>query len=68
MSADKPKKQANDAGPTDMTIPSLFATIHFKSDERPDGYTAEDIAELNQKANAGEGSITHDWTPPLWKA
>lgn len=32
-------------------IPALFATIHFQSDERPDGYTDEDIAALNAIAN-----------------
>jgi len=32
-------------------IPALFATIHFQSDERPDGYSAEDIASLNAIAN-----------------
>ena len=33
-------------------VPALFATIHFQSDERPDGYTEEDIAALNALANA----------------
>jgi hypothetical protein len=32
-------------------IPALFATIHFRSDDRPDGYTDEDIAALNAIAN-----------------
>ena len=32
-------------------IPALFATIHHHSDERPDGYTAEHIEELNRLAN-----------------
>lgn len=32
-------------------IPALFATIHFQSDERPDGYTDEDIRALNTLAN-----------------
>lgn len=36
--------------------PALFATIHHRSDERPDGYTHEDIAELNRAANAGRHS------------
>lgn len=63
MSADKAEKQANDGEADDKPIPSLFATIHFKSDERPDGYTAEDIAELNEKANAGGGTSSKpmDW-------
>jgi hypothetical protein len=32
-------------------IPALFATIHFRSPERPDGYTPEEIAQLNELAN-----------------
>lgn len=32
-------------------IPALFATIHFRSDARPDGYTDEDVAALNATAN-----------------
>lgn len=31
--------------------PALFATIHFQSDDRPDGYTEEDIQTLNVIAN-----------------
>lgn len=38
-------------GAADEDIPALFATIHFKSDRRPDGYTDEEIAELNRIAN-----------------
>lgn len=33
-------------------IPALFATIHHKSDTRPDGYTPEDIEDMNNAANA----------------
>ena len=44
--ADKPKKDQNPP-----VIPALFATIHFRSDARPDGYTDEDIAALNAIAN-----------------
>lgn len=33
-------------------IPNLFATIHFKSDDRPNGYTDEDIENMNNAANA----------------
>lgn len=44
--SDKPK---NDQNPP--VIPALFATIHFRSDARPDGYTDEDIAALNAIAN-----------------
>lgn len=36
----------------DAHIPALFATIHFKSEHRPDGYTDEDIEDMNNKANA----------------
>lgn len=41
--ADEPERERK--------IPALFATIHFRSPERPDGYTAEEIAELNELAN-----------------
>ena len=44
--SDKPE---NDQPPPD--IPALFATIHFRSAKRPDGYTDEQIAELNALAN-----------------
>jgi len=33
-------------------IPALFATIHFRSDERPDGYTDQEIADLNETLRA----------------
>lgn len=44
--SDKPK---SDRKPPD--IPALFATIHFQSKERPDGYTEEEIQALNTLAN-----------------
>ena len=44
--ADEPQK---DQEPPN--IPALFATIHFQSDERPDGYTDEDIQALNTLAS-----------------
>ena len=44
--ADKPEKDQNPP-----VIPALFATIHFRSDARPDGYTDEDIRALNDIAN-----------------
>lgn len=44
-----PSKPKDDQEPTDT--PALFATIHFQSDERPDGYTDEDIQALNMIAN-----------------
>ncbi len=48
MSADDPKKTDPSEGDNG---PALFATIHHQSDERPNGYTADDIAELNRIAN-----------------
>lgn len=52
--ADEPKT-LNDfeglAKPKRVPIPALFATIHFKSPQRPDGYTDADITELNRLAN-----------------
>ena len=39
------------AGEPDEEIPSLFATIYFRSDSRPHGYTADQIEGLNTEAN-----------------
>ena len=36
---------------SDEPIPALFATIHHRSEERPNGYTAEDMSWLNVQAN-----------------
>lgn len=36
----------------DNLIPALFATIHHRSEHRPDGYTPEDIEDMNNAANA----------------
>lgn len=47
---DKPKPP----GETEKA-PALFATIHMRSRQRPDGYSDEDIAELNRLANAPAG-------------
>lgn len=44
--------------------PALFATIHHKSERRPDGYTDEDITELNRLAN-GRAALTSA-KRPLW--
>lgn len=33
-------------------IPALFATIHWRSPRRPNGYTPEQVEELNRMANA----------------
>ncbi len=35
----------------DRPLPALFATIHFRSARRPDGYTADEIAHLNRAVN-----------------
>lgn len=52
MTDDKRVDSKQDNGePKD--IPALFATIHHQSDDRPDGYTSDDIAELNRMANGG---------------
>ena len=32
-------------------IPALFATIHFRSEARPDGYTEQEVSWLNVVAN-----------------
>lgn len=42
----------------DRPLPALFATIHFRGPQRPDGYTADEITELNRAANCG--SPTND--------
>jgi hypothetical protein len=36
---------------TDKPIPALFATIHHRSEDRPDGYSPEDVSWLNVIAN-----------------
>ncbi|MDO9077433.1 MAG: hypothetical protein Q7U72_08290 [Brevundimonas sp.] len=35
----------------DDKIPALFATIHFRSEQRPSGYTDAEVAWLNVVAN-----------------
>jgi hypothetical protein len=42
----------SDEAPT--RIPAPFVTIHFRSDRRPDGYTADEIFELNRLLNEPE--------------
>ena len=32
-------------------IPAIFATIHFKSEDRPNGYEDHDISRMNVIAN-----------------
>lgn len=45
-------------------IPAIFATIHFRGPDRPNGYTAEDIAEMNRLANLpGRKGSNGDVTP-----
>lgn len=46
---DKPDDPAKK--PKRGRTPALFATIHFETPQRPDGYTDADIAELNRLAN-----------------
>jgi hypothetical protein len=54
-----------DAKPTPKPAsPALFATIHFQSDERPDGYKDEDIAELNRLANVENSADEIDGKDP----
>jgi hypothetical protein len=45
--------------PKPARIPALFATIHFRSEQRPDGYTDEEIVRLNELAN-GEHATDGD--------
>lgn len=48
------KRRKPDSGTkseAETQIPALFATIRFQSDERPDGYTDDDIQTLNEIAN-----------------
>lgn len=33
-------------------LPALFATIHCRSEDRPDGYSDNEIAELNEMLRA----------------
>jgi hypothetical protein len=48
---DEHEKTSADDTTEEDRIPSLFATIHFQSAERPDGYTDEEIGEMNRLAN-----------------
>ena len=34
-------------------IPALFATIHFRGPQRPNGYTLEEIDEINRQLSHG---------------
>ncbi len=33
---------------------SMFATIHFESDERPDGYTEDDLDQISDDLEDGD--------------
>jgi hypothetical protein len=44
-----------DSKPVPARIPALFATIHFRSEQRPDGYTDDEIVRLNELANREDG-------------
>lgn len=46
-------------------IPALFATIHFRSERRPNGYTDEDIAKLNEMANRNLTDDAERDDPPV---
>lgn len=43
--------KAEEPKPNEQDVPALFATIHFRSERRPEGYTDDEIAELNRAAN-----------------
>jgi hypothetical protein len=45
---------------TERLIPALFATIHHRSEERPNGYTPADISWLNVIANEHIPSLHAD--------
>lgn len=53
MSDDK-NGSDREAKPAPARIPALFATIHFRSERRPNGYTDEEIVRLNELANREE--------------
>ena len=45
-----------DQAPSDVAVPArpapaLFATIHFRSPERPGGFTEKEIVTLNERLN-----------------
>lgn len=35
-------------------VHSLFATIHFESDDRPDGYTDDDLDQISDDLEDGD--------------
>ena len=46
-----PKVALNQSDKSDEQIPNIFASIHFRSQRRPDGYTNDEIELLNIEAN-----------------
>ena len=42
----------DEADDATKALPALFATIHFRSDVRPDGYSDDEITALNEKLRA----------------
>jgi hypothetical protein len=48
--ADAPEAETPDV--ENEKLPALFATIHHQSEQRPEGYSPDDIEELNNLANA----------------
>lgn len=60
----------NNEDPIDPSkIPALFATIHWRSPSRPDGYTDEEVWCLNYDANRHlpdlQRSLLKDWDREL---
>lgn len=55
MCSDKmPKEPVAAPTPPDefrADVPSLFATIHFRSEARPNGYTDKELEEINMALN-----------------
>ena len=47
----RPTPKAPADGESVTEVPAIFATIHFQSADRPEGYSDEEIRELNTIAN-----------------
>lgn len=54
---DQPEADHDD----DDNLPRLFATIHHKSDERPDGYSSKDLWNMNNLANSHLPHLQQEW-------
>ena len=37
-----------------QVVHSMFSTIHFESDERPDGYTEDDLDQISDDLEDGD--------------